>query len=153
MYIVTSVSVPPCDAPCADRVRARHGPHRHYCVCRRLSIVCAVVCRTYHSVVVGGVRTLPFISRCMHDMSRARVFDVLRSLVALADATIIVLCGPHTIACRSPRRTTVTMYVLPLYHCIIMSSYHYIIMISYASVYDYIIISTYQCLLNSRRGA
>ena len=27
--IVTRVSVPPCDAPCADMVRVRHGPHRH----------------------------------------------------------------------------------------------------------------------------
>ena len=86
--------------------RQKHSHVAHDCVCRRLFVVCVVVCRTYHSVVVGGVRTLPFISRCMHDMSRARVFDVLRSLVALVDATII----------------TVTMYVLPLYHCTIMSS-------------------------------
>ena len=53
----------------------------------------------------------------VHDMSRVRAFDVLRSLAALTDANNIIVCGrtpwrtSHAIAFRSLNRTTVNMYV------------------------------------------
>ena len=54
-----------------------------------------VVCRTCHSVVVGGVRALPLISLCMHYMQRACVFDVWRSSVAPAHHCVSITAPNH----------------------------------------------------------